>query len=113
MTLADEWRSKAEALLKSFAREISSRPSSYPQMLAAFDFLLGPSQEIVLVGSKEDAAVKEMIQAVYDQFLPHRVLALRPMQSSDMDEIFNLIPFMKTQKAVDNKPTFYICENHD
>ena len=38
------------ALLAAFAGDVRSAPAAHTQMLAALDFALGPSFELVLVG---------------------------------------------------------------
>lgn len=49
---------RAEQIIKTFSAQIMSHPMGFTQFLAACDFIIGPSQEIVVVGAPQDRVVE-------------------------------------------------------
>jgi len=102
---------KAEQLVGAFANRIKAYPSAYTQFLAALDFLIGPSKEIVIVESRKGRSYKPMVEAIQKQFVPNKVLLLRPANESG-DRISALAPFTKDLRAGGDQPVVHICEHH-
>jgi uncharacterized protein YyaL (SSP411 family) len=65
-------------------------------MLAAVDFAIGPSMEVGLAGG-----VGDLLAAYRKRYLPRTVVA-----AGDSD-----IALLRDRKAIDGKPTAYVCEN--
>ena len=107
-----EFEEKAQEAFASFASKASSYPTGYPQMLIALDFAIGPSKEIVIAGDLKDKSTQEMIQAIYGQFLPNKVVALHPTDKKQAAEFILLVPFAKEQTTKDGQTTAYVCENY-
>jgi uncharacterized protein YyaL (SSP411 family) len=112
MTGNTEWEEKAQDLLKRFSEMVGDFPAGYTQFLNALDFALGPTREIVIAGNLEDPATKEMLQAVHGLFMPNRVLMLCPQEDGSSRKLAALAPFVEPLRAVDGKPTAYVCENY-
>ncbi len=87
--LNSEGEAKARGIFQAFAAEIVQRPSAYTQLLIALDFIVGPSSEIVITGKTSDKC-REFIDAVYETFLPNKVVLF---------------------KVQDTKPAVLICQN--
>jgi len=113
LTLNREWEKKAERLFKTFGQELSSGPSAYAQSLTALDFAIGPSREIVLAGQKDDAQTQAMLESLYSQFIPNKVVIFRPASDEEASDIISLIPFVKEQRALEDKTTAYVCKNYN
>lgn len=111
ITMDREFEAKAEALFKSFSREISEAPLAYPQLLAALDFAIGPSNEIVVAADAEGPGVKPLIQEIFRPFIPNKVVAFHP-SGKEAAAIEKLAPYLKEQTALEGKPTVYVCENY-
>ncbi len=109
MTGESAYEDKANALLNSFSGDIAGAPSAHAQALLALDFAIGPSLEIVLVGEKEAEDTQTMVDALHEQFIPNKVVLLRP--PGDESEIIKLAPFTEAQVAIGGKPTAYVCRN--
>ena len=92
----------ANDLLRTSADEVSFIPSASAFFMAAVDFLIGPSFEIVLAGND----VRPLRQAVFASFVPNKVV-LR--SGADVNRI---APFTRMQKAIGGKATAYVCTNH-
>ncbi|MCA9407701.1 MAG: thioredoxin domain-containing protein [Candidatus Omnitrophica bacterium] len=110
LTLDEKWQDLAAQIFQAFAQEIKKNPSSYAQMLSAFDFFVGPSQEIVIAEVVKDQNVSNFLKVINEFFLPNKVLLMHPAQGNEMIE--KISPFIKSQTATESKTTVYLCENH-
>lgn len=75
LTGRQEFLGLAEATLQPFRGVMTSSPMGAAQMLLALDFHLGPVNEIVVVGARQDADVEKVLSAVQTRFRPHQVIA--------------------------------------
>ena len=100
---------KAEQVAGTFAKRIKAYPSAYTQFLAALDFIIGPSQEIVVVESQNGKNSRSMVEAIHRQFVPNKVLLLRSADRQ-RDRIAALAPFTKELRSQGDGPTVHICE---
>jgi uncharacterized protein YyaL (SSP411 family) len=87
-------------------------PMAAGQMLLALDRFVGPSHELVLVGSATNADVNAVRAMIGSTYLPRAVVATRldeqstsPSQSPLLDELFT------GRASTDGKPVLYVCEN--
>ncbi len=111
LTMKQEFQKTGDDLLKSFSVQIRNNPSAFPQMLIALDFQLGPSMEIVIAGSRENIETKKFLRILHGQFIPGKVIIIHdPGEQGKIIEA--LVPFLKDQIQINNKTTFYICENY-
>jgi uncharacterized protein YyaL (SSP411 family) len=100
---------KAEQLTGTFAKRIKAYPSAYTHFLAALDFIIGPSHEIVIVESQNGKSSKSMVEAIHRQFVPNKVLLLRPADRQK-DRIAALAPFIRELGSQGDRPAVHICE---
>ena len=99
---------QAARLQRAFSSSVAPAPSGHTQLLIALDFAIGPSYEVVIAGNAQSADTKAMLRAVTTRFLPNKVLILRPTgQAAPL--IAQLAPYTKTQNALNNKATAYVC----
>jgi len=101
----------AMRLGSAFSNQVRSAPSGFTQMLAALDFALGPSFEIVLAGEPSDGEMQKMLRAVRDLFLPNRVVLLAPV-GDGTSEIFKLVDYLGDYRSTGGPATAYVCQNH-
>ena len=99
----------AEQLTGTFAKRIKAYPSAYTQFLAALDFMIGPSHEIVIVESQNGKSSQSMVEAIHRQFVPNKVLLLRPADQQK-DRIAALAPFIRELESQGDRPVVHICE---
>src|SRR5262249_605882 len=71
----DDFRTAAMDTLKAFRGAMAESPHAAAQLLIALDFSLGPVQEIAIVGSPENEAVRKVLRASRTAFAPNRVVA--------------------------------------
>jgi uncharacterized protein YyaL (SSP411 family) len=84
---------------------------AYTQLLIALDFMIGPSQEIVVAGDPSLTNTQVMIHTVQRSFLPNKVLLLRS-QGVKGKQLASLSPFVEAMDSKNNRPTVYVCENY-
>jgi uncharacterized protein YyaL (SSP411 family) len=86
-------------------------PSYSPAMLEALSFSLGPASEIVIAGRSDAADTKQMLKLVGSKFQPNAVVLLHDSEMAD-PSLYEVVPFLKHQIAVEGKATAYICEDY-
>lgn len=102
---------KADQLTRVFAAEVTEHPMAYTQLLAALDFMAGPSLEIVIAGDPSLDTTHAMLGAVRRRFLPNKVLLLRP-EGAEGKRLAALSPFVEPMRPVDHQPAVYLCEQY-
>ncbi|MHA2610504.1 MAG: thioredoxin domain-containing protein [bacterium JZ-2024 1] len=111
ITGGEEWRDYARRLAKSAISFLERYPLAFTHFLSAVDFLMGPVVEVVIVGNRNAEDVKQMVQSLQREYLPHLVMLFR-----DADEenpaIVTLAPFVRPMIAVGGKATAYVCHQH-
>ena len=100
---------RAEQLLRAFSGQVADHPMGYTQLLVALDFMVGPSQEIVIAGDPSLESTRAMIDTIQSSFLPNKVLLLRP-HGSEGKRLASLAPFVEAMGSINNRPTVYVCE---
>ncbi|MGD9633529.1 MAG: thioredoxin domain-containing protein, partial [Pirellulales bacterium] len=102
-----EYLEAAEKTLLAAEPVLQRAPMAAGQMLLALDRYLGPSNELVLVGTM-DEEFENAVRAIHNRYLPRSVLAYRGERSESalLDEIF------AGKVAPDGGPALYVCENY-
>ena len=107
ITSDPELEKKAENIGRVFSGSIYEYPTRHTHLLSAFDFALGPSEEIVIVGRPEAEDTRELIRTVKTRFIPNKVLLFRP-EGLEKPLITSLAP-MSDQLSMNGKATAYLC----
>jgi len=92
-----DYREKAENIFLTTTGFLKQYASGFGRMLAAFDFFVGPSQEIALIGPPES-----FLSVLRPRYLPRTVIA------AGTDDRIGLL---RDRPMVDSQPTAYVCEN--
>jgi len=105
------WEEHARRIGEAFSRQIARSPWAFTQYLSALDYLLGPTQEIVIVGRAEQPDAQDMLHAARATFSPNKTLAFI---SSDADAhaLKHLIPHTATMKSLQDAATAYVCSGY-
>ncbi len=104
----DLWK-KAEQTLKLFEPMLREMPSGFGQMLCGLDTFTRRPFEIVLVGDPEDSATKDLLKTAYGRPASSRVIVLAG--PDEREDLSRRIPLLSDKKAVNGKPTAYVCRN--
>ena len=111
MTANKQFADKADALLQAFSAQLAQSPSSHTLLMAAVDFALGPSFEVVVSGHPESTDTMAMLRALRQPYLPNKVVVFRPNEAAP-PPITALAPFTENQKPLQGQATAYVCQNY-
>ena len=101
---------KAAEVAKAFSKRIKAYPSAYTQFLAALEFMIGPSHQIVITGDLKRETARAMVHAVHRAFLPNKVLLSRRNAEPEA-RMDHLAPEVQGLAQTDALPAVYLC--HD
>lgn len=109
LTGRDDYREAAEKTLTGFATAMERAPTATGQLLIALDMHVGPTPQIVVIGSPDDADTAETMNNLWQRFIPNRVLAgSDPNQKSRPAALEQLFA---GKEPSDKTPAVYICES--
>jgi len=103
-----DFERKASQMIKTFSQPIRTSPSAYTHSLSALDFYLGPSKEILLVGSDEHK-VKSFVRVINKYFIPNKVTLYKSVESHD--SLAKIAEHTKSFQFTDSEILVYLCEN--
>jgi len=112
MTMKPEFEKRARSIFNAFSAQLAQFPAGYPQMMIAFDFALGPSQEIVIAGDQKGKDVQKMADIIFRSFSPDKVVLFHSPNLKEASELEKIAPFVKNQGLVNGKVAVYICQNY-
>jgi len=101
---------KATAIINTFSGRIDQMPNAFTQFLAAFDFTLGPANEVIIAGDINKKDTKEMLGALRKSFVPNKIVIFRPDGSSP-PEIEKIASYIKTYQSIGGRATAFVCSN--
>lgn len=101
-----DYLNRAHLTVQTFGRQLTSYPMGFAHMLTALDFLVLPTQEIVIVGA--DATAQSMLDILAEHYLPFAVV----VHNDGSEDLLQLVEFVRYQQPVDGQATAYICENY-
>ena len=110
VTADAEFEAKAARIGAVFSETVRQQPSGHAQLMAALDFAIGPSYEVVIAGDVEGRDTKAMLRQLRSRFIPSKVVIVRPPGASA--PIDAICPFSKSHTTVDGKATAYVCLNY-
>ncbi len=100
-------REKAEGILRTYTGIAGRSPGAFERLLCAADFFRDGVKEIAIIGDLKSPQTQALLQAVYDQYLPNKVVVHAP----DV-EPGTTYPLLKGKTKRDGKSTAYVCENY-
>jgi len=113
LMVESRYENAARATTDTFSAEMMSSPTGFTYMLSAFDYLLGPSKEIVIAGDQNDPNTQAMLREINEHFIPNKVVCLHPPRwASQAKDIEALVPFVNGQNMLNGKTTAYVCQNY-
>ncbi len=111
MTGREDLEDKSWAVLKAFSGPLNEFPTGHTYMLCALDFLLGPSQEIVVLGKKEAPDTISVIKELREDFAPRRtVILLEP--GDEGQEIRRIAPYLESFPQGEGGCKIYLCQEN-
>lgn len=122
ITACSRTKEYADKQLSFLAGQVKDYPSAYSFSLMAFMGALYPAKEIVCVaaedtgkkGGSQDSDAKinisELTQYLADHFEPNTVVLLKTERNAD--ELQELAAYTKDYRMINDRVTYYLCENH-
>ena len=92
----EAYERRAVRSLERIGHVAAQAPSAFGRWLCAMDWVLGTPLEIHVVGDPESGLTRNLLEVVWQRFLPNKVVAL------NLDD---------TKEEVGGKPTVYVCRN--
>ena len=97
---------KGRQTVQAFRDEMEHRPAAFCGMLAALGFQESSPVEIVLAGDTADPVYKELLEVVYKDYRPNKLVAGYRGEKS-----VRWVPWMEGRKEIAGKPTAYVCKD--
>jgi len=95
--------------LAAMRANMSRHPLGFGNWLCALDFYLSPPKEIVIIGSRQNAAAADLLQVLFNTWFPNKVVATHdPTDALPVDGPM----LLKNRPMIDNQPTVYVCERY-
>jgi len=111
LTMNSDFYEQGSRVLEAFSAQLDRSGAYSSAMLDALSFSLGPGSEITIAGSSEAADTKQMLKLIGGKFLPNAVVLLHDSEEAD-SALYEVVPFLKDQTAIEGKATAYVCENY-
>jgi uncharacterized protein YyaL (SSP411 family) len=98
----------ASETASAFSRQVASQPSAFTFFLSALDMVIGPSQELVIVGIPGAEDTIALLEVAREGFHPSRVLLFKPA-GDDSGLLSGLAPFVRDFDLLDGRAAAYLC----
>ncbi|MCX9010824.1 MAG: thioredoxin domain-containing protein [Candidatus Methanoperedens sp.] len=112
MTANPELENRALQTGQAFSQEISKVPASYTMLMAALDFALGPSNEVVIAGDLQADDTKAMLAALRKELLPDTVVLFRTAGGEEQPEVARLAEYAGHLSGTGGGATAYVCRDY-
>ncbi|HSK31272.1 MAG TPA: thioredoxin domain-containing protein, partial [Candidatus Limnocylindria bacterium] len=103
----DEYRNRAETVLRSYYEAMASQPFGFAHLLCALDQYMNPAKEIFVVGEPDDEETRALIKQIQSLYLPNKTLQLISPRAG----LENVSPLLQGKAQVNGKTTVYVCQN--
>jgi uncharacterized protein YyaL (SSP411 family) len=103
----DEWKGQAEATLAWAQERLGTAPEMMPQMLVAADFTSSPVRRIVLIGRRQDPALRRLAAAIHRRLELPRVI-LRIEGAADLAWFARSQPWL-ADLPIEGPPSAMVC----
>ena len=104
LTGDEVFAARAEGVLRVAQGLMQASPAAAPTFVAALDFHLSHPKEVVIVTGPDGDGAEPLVRAVWERFLPNRVLAGSPPGIPS--------PLLEGKAAKGGRPTAFVCEGY-
>ncbi len=111
ITGSTELDSMVSAFGDAFSGTVRLFPSAYTQFLLFADFLLGPSFEVVIVGTKGAEETDIMLKRLNSSYVPNKVVILKN-SNREHTEIVSIAHYLKDFEIINKRVTAFVCGNY-
>ena len=107
LTGAAALRTCAELAVTSAGQHLARYPGGFGRLLAVVDALVGPSREVVLVGARDEPAVRAFREAVMHRYRPDVLLAGGP--EAALAALADRVPLFVGRTRREGEAAAYVC----
>jgi uncharacterized protein YyaL (SSP411 family) len=101
-------RDRAEKIIRAFGRGVTQSFFQHERLLCGIEAWHQGFEEIAIVGAPGDPATKALLRAVYQLYLPNKVVArLDPADT----ETARSVPLLAGRTLMNGKATAYVCRD--
>jgi uncharacterized protein YyaL (SSP411 family) len=104
-----DFREAAEAALRTYSGLMAANPAATGMMLIALDRFLGPSEEVAVVGSRNDPETARALRAIRRKFGGSRVVAFHDPAAGPPPVN---VALLADRPMHGNRVTVYVCRNY-
>jgi uncharacterized protein YyaL (SSP411 family) len=95
--------------LNTMQENLSHYPLAFGNWLCALDLYLSTPQEIAIFGSRKDPATEDLLDVIFNNWNPNRVIAaIDPGDPAPFADI----PLLLNRNMINDQTTVYLCERH-
>lgn len=98
----------AQKIFDAFNREVSLSPHSHALFLSALLFFKAKPREVIIAAANETEEVRRMIRIINESPDP---FVSSILYTDKHRELASVIPFLNEYRAIDGRPTAYICRD--
>lgn len=98
---------RAEQVLHAYYEAMASQPFGFAHLLCALDFYLQKPSEIVVIGTKDGADTRALLDEVHSLYLPNSTLQF----AAPGDPLEKISPLLTGKNQLNGKATAYVCRN--
>ena len=109
----DEYAIKGATPMRALNQVMARSPGGVGHWLSALDFYVSVSKEIAIIGPMENQATQSLLDTVFQQYLPNKVVVGAPGSGTGTagDSTAD-IPLLRQRDMVNGQPTAYVCEHY-
>jgi hypothetical protein len=101
-------RTKADAIFRSYAAQMSTAPATLPALASALAASAAPAREVIILGNPANDDAKALLRVVRESFAPIRSLVVANTEA-ERARIAGYVPLIQEMKPVGDKATAYVC----
>jgi uncharacterized protein len=106
LTGREDFRQKAEAILRKVAEQAVRSPLGFSRWLSVLDFALSDVRQIAIVGDLNTVEARSMIAILQDGYHPHWISAASHLPLSEHSP-----ELLHNRPLLGEKPTAYVCQS--
>lgn len=101
-------RTKADAIFRSYAGQMTSSPASLPALASALLAAAAPAREVIILGNPANDDAKALLRVVRESFASLRSLVVANTDA-ERAKLAGYIPLIADMKPAGDKATAYVC----
>jgi uncharacterized protein YyaL (SSP411 family) len=111
LTGKPHYETRASEMVKTFSNRIQQIPSAFTQFLIGLDFVLGPTNEVIIKGDEQSLETKKILTALRTHFLPNKIVHLNPPKYKARG-LFSVPEPLGIQTDQLEQTKIFVCKNY-